>query len=27
MAYTDSKLADPEDNGDELAFGAGGAIM
>jgi len=27
MAYTDEKLADADDNGDELAFGAGGAIM
>lgn len=27
MAYTDSKLAGEEDGGDELAFGAGGAIM
>jgi len=27
MAYTENKLADTDENGDELAFGAGGAIM
>jgi len=27
MAYTDSKLADDTDASDEMAFGAGGAIM